>query len=107
MKRYLCLSGAHPVKGRCSHANWWCSTRARINFVLSCHECNNNKLNFLVDKSYITKIEERNSKLLSLCQTLDHSELIAQEFANYTEGIIEKMWDYAKTSGFRERNVSN
>ena len=65
------------------------------NFVLSCPTCNIKKSNHLAPKSYIKQLNSRN-------YAIEKSEInnIKNDFRTYTPDIIEKMWEYAKKSGY-------
>lgn len=67
------------------------------NFVLACPTCNVKKSNKLPTKDHIVQIVGRNQRMLAL-----QSQLVIEEFENYSDGIIERMWNYAKKSGFKE-----
>lgn len=71
------------------------------NFVLSCPRCNLRKSDSLVSRDYLLKIENRNSMLLEL--TGSTRDIIETEFAGYHTGLLNRMWEYAKMSGIRER----
>ena len=65
------------------------------NFVLSCPSCNIKKSNHLAPKSYIKQLNYRN-------HAMEKSEInsLQDDFRTYTPDIIEKMWEYAKKSGY-------
>jgi len=67
------------------------------NFVLSCASCNEKKNNRVPTKNYLIKLEERNS----IIQQAD-SEFVRLEFNGYSEGLMTRMWQYAKMSGIKE-----
>ena len=72
------------------------------NFVLSCPRCNLRKSNGLVNHDYIIKIEQRNGIILETST----ENTIRKEFTGYYNGLIERMWEYAKMSGIRERQTT-
>jgi len=67
------------------------------NFVLSCPNCNERKNNRVPRKDYVILIEERNKKI-KLCDNF----IVQSDFKEYSEGLIERMWHYAKMSGLKE-----
>lgn len=69
------------------------------NFVLSCSKCNLRKSDSLVNYKYIAKIEQRNDVIIETST----NPMIKSEFDGYYNGLIERMWQYAKMSGLRER----
>ena len=69
------------------------------NFVLSCSKCNLRKSDGLVNYKYIAKIEQRNDVIIETST----NPMIKNEFDGYYNGLIERMWQYAKMSGLRER----
>lgn len=69
------------------------------NFVLSCPRCNLRKSNSLVSHDYIIKIEHRNEIIIETST----ENIIRNEFNGYYNGLLERMWWYAKMSGIRER----
>ena len=93
------------------------------NFVLSCPECNIKKSNILPPQNTITRILERNRIILNasnckndikisfsvnsekIKKTEDKDEInsafIKNQFKNYDENLIPRLWQYAKFSGFR------
>lgn len=70
------------------------------NFVLACPKCNLKKSGSLVSKDYIVKIGSRNAAVVEGVVT---SPTIRIEFDGYYDGLLERMWNYAKMSGIRER----
>lgn len=70
------------------------------NCVLSCPKCNLKKKDSLVGGSYLAEIERRNDEI-SKGQAL-RSPLIMREFQNYSNGLLDRIWAYAKLSGFNE-----
>lgn len=68
------------------------------NFVLSCPECNLKKNNKIPNPDFIVKIEERNKKI----QHVENNIFVQADFDTYTDGLIERMWKYAKLSGLKQ-----
>lgn len=74
------------------------------NFVLACPRCNIRKNNRLAGLEYLMKIEERNREIVrEMDAEVVRSEFVVEEFANYSEGLLGRMWRYAKMSGVREK----
>lgn len=71
------------------------------NFVLSCPTCNLKKNNKIPNPDYIVKIEARNKKI----QQVENNVIIQADFDAYTDGLIERMWQYAKLSGIKEYSL--
>lgn len=67
------------------------------NFVLSCSTCNERKNNRVPSQDYLIKIEERNKKI-----QLSDNFLVQMDFSEYTDGLLQRMWYYAKRSGLKE-----
>ncbi len=67
------------------------------NFVLACPSCNSKKNNKIPTKDYIIKIESRNKHI-----KISHDIVIETEMENYSDDVIERMWNYAKLSGLKE-----
>lgn len=67
------------------------------NFVLSCPNCNERKNNRVPRKDYVVLIEKRN-QIMRLSKNL----VVQTDFAEYSDGLIERMWHYAKLSGLKE-----
>lgn len=67
------------------------------NFVLSCPNCNERKNNRVPRKDYVAIIENRNKKM-----RLSENLVVQTDFAEYSDGLIERMWHYAKMSGLKE-----
>lgn len=67
------------------------------NFVLACPMCNERKNNRIPRKECLVKIETRNKKI----QLRDES-IVKEDFADYTDELLERMWHYAKLSGLKE-----
>lgn len=67
------------------------------NFVLSCPTCNERKNNKVPQMQYLIKVSERNKKI-----QLSNNEIIQIDFAEYSDGLIHRMWHYAKLSGLKE-----
>lgn len=70
------------------------------NLVLSCPNCNLKKKDNLVGGNYLAEIEHRND-VISAAITF-RSPLIVKEFQNYSTGLIDRIWAYARLSGFNE-----
>lgn len=68
------------------------------NFVLSCPACNLKKNNKISNPDYIMKIEERNRRI----QQVENNIIVQNDFDAYSEGLIGRMWSYAKLSGVKE-----
>ncbi len=66
------------------------------NFVLSCPTCNTRKNNKLPLTSSLLKIQSRNRVMM---QSPD--VLVQQDFAFYSDDLLDKMWHYAKLSGLK------
>ncbi len=71
------------------------------NFVLSCPRCNLRKSDSLVSRDYLVKIENRNTMLMEVSGST--RAFIETEFIGYHAGLLNRMWEYAKMSGIRER----
>ncbi|MDE7270223.1 MAG: HNH endonuclease, partial [Acetatifactor sp.] len=67
------------------------------NFVLACPICNERKNNRVPTRDYIVKIEKRNERM-KFCD----SQLIRADFEMYSDGLLGRMWSYAKLSGIKE-----
>jgi len=67
------------------------------NFVLSCPNCNERKNNRVPHKDYVILIENRNKKM-----RLSENLVVQTDFAEYSDGLVERMWHYAKLSGLKE-----
>lgn len=67
------------------------------NFVLSCPSCNERKNNRVPTKDLLIKLEERNKMI----QRTDNI-LVQSEFSGYQDGLLGRMWTYAKISGLKE-----
>lgn len=70
------------------------------NFVLACPQCNLKKSGNLVSREYVIKIDNRNSSIVNN-DVLNPT--IKIEFNGYYDGLLDRMWSYAKLSGIRER----
>ena len=66
------------------------------NFVLSCSTCNERKNNRVPKEKLIIRIEERNKRI----QLFDDI-LIRNDFENYSDDLIRRMWAYAKMGGIK------
>ncbi len=74
------------------------------NFVLSCPQCNTKKSNILPPQNAILKVQERNRIIKSDIEKnilLPESTFIKEQFKNYDENLIPRLWQYAKFSGFK------
>lgn len=71
------------------------------NFVLACPRCNIRKSNSLAGKDYLIKLEARNSILVDTSGP--EKAFIQKEFRGYQRGLLDRIWEYAKMSGVRER----
>ena len=74
------------------------------NFVLACPRYNIRKSNKLPATDYLIKIESRNDKIvqLSSAHSVDNIEILEREFSGYDDGLLRRMWGYAKMSGIKE-----
>lgn len=70
------------------------------NFVLACPRCNLRKSGNLVSRDYVVKIGNRNAAMLN---SNILNPIIRVEFDGYHDGLLDRMWSYAKMSGIRER----
>jgi hypothetical protein len=70
------------------------------NFVLACPKCNIKKSGNLVSHDYVVKIGKRNTAIM--CNDTVMSS-IRVEFDGYYDGLLDRMWSYAKMSGIKER----
>lgn len=70
------------------------------NFVLACQKCNIRKSGSLVSRDYIIKIGHRNALVV---EGAIANPTVRVEFDGYYDGLLERMWSYAKMSGIRER----
>ncbi len=69
------------------------------NFVLACPICNVKKNNRIVSKDFIVRIENRNRRIQRI-----KNEIIRVDFEGYSDGLISRMWNYAKLSGIKVYN---
>ena len=67
------------------------------NFVMSCPTCNIKKSDRVAPHDYIVRVEKRNRQLI---QT--QNGIIKMDFEGYSDGLIERIWNYAKLSGIKE-----
>ena len=67
------------------------------NFVLSCPTCNTKKNNKIPSKNYLIRIEDRNKRIQQL-----NNIVVKEEFEGYSEGLLNRMWNYAKLGGLKE-----
>lgn len=70
------------------------------NFVLACPKCNLKKNSSLAGREYVVKIESRNTSIMNR-NSLKLSTRV--EFDGYYDGLMDRMWEYARMSGIRER----
>lgn len=71
------------------------------NFVLTCPSCNTQKNNRVPARKYLIKIEQRNEQLGQI-----DNDIVIEDFSTYSEGLIRRMWKYAKLSGIKEYNLA-
>lgn len=71
------------------------------NFVLACPTCNERKNNKVPQLDYLAKIEERNKKIIKSTDAI-----VQMDFAEYSDGLINRMWHYAKLSGIKEYKIN-
>lgn len=71
------------------------------NFVLSCSKCNERKSDRLATRTFLDKLEIRNAVLKN-----SRELLVLEDFKSYSEGVLTKMWVYAKQCGFKEFAVN-
>ena len=71
------------------------------NFVLACPKCNLKKSDSLVSQEYVNKIDKRNALVIN---SNIKNPTIRTEFDGYYDGMLDRMWSYAKMSGIRECN---
>lgn len=70
------------------------------NFVLACPKCNIKKKDNLVGGNYLNMMERRNGQIISNISNLGaHSSVIHAEFQGYSEGLLSRIWSYARMSG--------
>ena len=55
------------------------------------------KNNRVAPRDYIIRIESRNKQLIQA-----QNEIIQIDFEGYSDGLIGRMWNYAKLSGLKE-----
>ena len=67
------------------------------NLVLTCPKCNLSKNSRLPAQNTIDLIIKRNKDAGSI-----HNDFVIEQFKNYDEGLIQRMWKYAKMSGYKE-----
>ncbi len=72
------------------------------NFVLACPNCNTKKNNKIPAYNYLLRIENRNR----IIQKSD-GVIVNKDFSEYSEGLLQRIWKYAKLSGFKEMNARN
>ena len=74
------------------------------NFVLSCPRCNWRKRDSLVSRDYLVKLENRNHAILETFSSSKEGSFIKSEFSGYYTGLLNRMWNYAKMNGIREKD---
>ena len=67
------------------------------NLVLTCPKCNLSKNSRLPAHSTIDLIVKRNKSIDHICDTF-----VIEQFKNYDDDLIRRMWKYAKMSGYKE-----
>ncbi len=72
------------------------------NFVLACPTCNEKKNNKIPSRDLLLRIENRNKTMKQY-----PDQIIRIEFENYSEGLLDRMWQYAKRSGLKEFVMPN
>lgn len=73
------------------------------NFVLACPQCNEKKSNHLPDYQLINIIDQRNHRIESsifMIQDPIEREVIINDFSNYNDSLISKLWEYARIGGY-------
>ena len=70
------------------------------NFVLACPKCNIAKKDKLMGPDYISRIDERNRALIEMA---GNTSFVKKEFQCYYNGLIDRLWTYAKMNGLREK----
>lgn len=71
------------------------------NFVLSCPECNIKKSGNLFGGDYLTKIDARNNRIINEFSLCSNPLFVENEFTGYYNGLLDRIWNYAKMSGIR------
>ncbi len=66
------------------------------NFVLACPTCNTKKNNKIPRQELLAVINERNKKMLTI-----QNKIIQSDFLAYYDGVINRMWQYARSSGMK------
>ena len=51
----------------------------------------------------LSTLKKRNRLLLNNVGNIDDSQIVIDEFQNYSDELLDKMWKYAKRSGIRVR----
>lgn len=69
------------------------------NFVLTCPKCNLRKNNQIPDKDYLVKIQARNGIIRG-----SSIPFIEMEFEQYSDAMMESIWEYAQKDGFKIMN---
>jgi len=67
------------------------------NFVLACPTCNIKKTNKLANFKYIDIIESRNKDINNI-----NNRIIKMDFEGYYDGLLKRLWYYARYSGIKE-----
>ena len=95
LDRYVNSSGGRQqyIKGKILRICY----NKRVN-VYEIHLKKNNKI---PNPDYIVKIEERNKRI----QQVENNIIIQTDFDAYSDGLIERMWKYAKLSGVKEYTI--
>ncbi len=66
------------------------------NFVLACPTCNMRKNNRVPRQELLSVINERNKIMLTV-----QNEIVQSDFNVYYDGVIDRMWQYARSSGIK------
>ena len=69
------------------------------NFVLACNSCNCRKNNKIPSKDFLIRILERNKKA-----NLSSNNLVVEDFRNYDELKMKRLWKYSQLSGYVQMN---
>jgi len=67
------------------------------NFVLACPSCNIKKNVRIPSREYLSRMDERNKLLCKMA-----NPIVEVDFENYRDGLIERIWQYARLSGIKE-----
>ena len=68
------------------------------NFVLACPSCNIKKSNKLPSIEYLMVLKERNERVKDSIS----NSMVMEQFVDYSDSRLERMWQYARMSGLRE-----